>query len=231
MDIFWWLERTGFLARTIDEVAHPTAARREPSQQLIGRRPRNDSTADSSTADSGTADSGGVDLVELEARGVRLTGRFDGLRGARVRFRPDLAETAAAAQRQMHRVLDAVDRYAAAAGVALATGTRGRPLPLRTSATVLDLAGEGIGTVLVATGYRQYHPWLRLPITDPTGAIRQHRGVTRAPGVYVVGQRFQYRRDSGFIDGARHDARAVVQRMTTGRRCEPNGDRDEEPAA
>ena len=37
MDIFWWLERTGRLARTIDEVPDPPAARREPSMQLIGR--------------------------------------------------------------------------------------------------------------------------------------------------------------------------------------------------
>jgi putative flavoprotein involved in K+ transport len=40
--------------------------------------------------------------------------------------------------------------------------------------------------------------------------------VTGAPGVYVVGQRFQHRRDSGFIDGARHDARMVVAHLTSG---------------
>ena len=40
----------------------------------------------------------------------------------------------------------------------------------------------------------------------PDGEIRQYRGVTAAPGLYVVGQRFQHRRDSALIDGARHDA-------------------------
>ena len=38
MDIYWWLERTGRTARTIDEVRDREAARREPSMQLIGRR-------------------------------------------------------------------------------------------------------------------------------------------------------------------------------------------------
>jgi putative flavoprotein involved in K+ transport len=57
---------------------------------------------------------------------------------------------------------------------------------------------------------------VELPITTPGGELRQHRGVTEAPGVYVVGQRFQHRRDSGFIGGARHDARAVVTHLTTG---------------
>ena len=33
------------------------------------------------------------------------------------------------------------------------------------------------------------------------------------PGLYVLGQRFQHRRDSGYIDGARHDAQAVVAHL------------------
>jgi putative flavoprotein involved in K+ transport len=37
----------------------------------------------------------------------------------------------------------------------------------------------------------------------PDGSIRQRRGVTSVPGLYVVGQSFQHGRDSGFIDGAR----------------------------
>ena len=74
----------------------------------------------------------------------------------------------------------------------------------------------------VATGYRPDYPWLRLPITGPDGTIRQDRGVTAAPGVYVVGQRFQHRRDSGFIDGARHDARAVVDHLRDRRATSPS---------
>jgi putative flavoprotein involved in K+ transport len=54
-----------------------------------------------------------------------------------------------------------------------------------------------------------------VPVTDTDGTIRQYRGVTRAPGLYVVGQRFQHRRDSGFIDGARHDVRSVVSHLCT----------------
>ena len=84
---------------------------------------------------------------------------------------------------------------------------------MTSSPTRLDLRAERIGTVLLATGFVPDHPWLRLPITEPDGSIRQRRGVTPAPGVYVVGQRFQHRRDSGFIDGARRDARDVVAHL------------------
>ena len=74
----------------------------------------------------------------------------------------------------------------------------------------MDLRAEGIGTVLLATGSRPHHPWLRVPVTAADGSIVQDRGVTPSPGMYVVGQRFQHRRDSSSLDGARHDAAAVV---------------------
>ena len=64
--------------------------------------------------------------------------------------------------------------------------------------------------------FRPDHPWLRLPVLAPDGNIRQRRGVTPVPGLYVVGQRFQHRRDSGFIAGARHDAATIVHHLTDG---------------
>lgn len=198
MDVFWWLEATGRLARTIDEVPDRSVARREPSLQLVGR--------------SGPAWAGDLDLSVLQDHGVRLVGRFAGARGRTARFAPDLADRVAAADASMHRFLDTVDRYVETNGLRneVWAGGRPRPVAIPTAPQRLDLRAEGIGTVLLATGYLPYHPWLRLPITDAGGGIRQHRGVTTAPGVYVVGQRFQHRRDSAFIDGARHDAADVV---------------------
>ena len=127
-------------------------------------------------------------------------------------FADDLESTVRDADRQMHRLLDGIDRHVDATGLADEVWTPHRPGPvqLRDMPRTLDLKAEGIGTVLLATGFRPHYPWLRLPITGPDGAIRQRRGVTDAPGVYVVGQRFQHRRDSGSIDGARHNARDVV---------------------
>ena len=39
--------------------------------------------------------------------------------------------------------------------------------------------------------------------------------MTSVPGLSVMGLRFMYRRNSQFIDGARHDARFVVQHLTS----------------
>lgn len=202
MDIFWWLEQTGRLARTIDDVRDPAAARREPSMQLVGR------------AHGHHED---LDLGVLAARGVRLTGRLTALAGRTASFADDLLESVAESEGRMRRFLDAVDEHVDRTGLAREVWEPQRPdpIPAATATSRIDLTREGISTVLFATGYRPHHPWLEVPVTAPDGQIRQYRGVTPAAGLYVVGQRFQHRRDSGFIDGARHDAAAVVAHLTS----------------
>ncbi len=205
MDIFWWLDSTGRLARTIDAVSDPDAARREPSLQLVGR-------AGAETIESD------VDLAALQRRGVRLTGRLQSLQGSTARFSDGLEDLTSAAEQRMHALLDSVDRYVVRAGLTREVLAPVRParVPATRTPAEIDLAAEGIRTIVLATGYRPDHAWIDLPITAPDGTFHQTRGVTGAPGIYVVGQRFQHRRDSGFIGGARHDAEAVVHHLTTG---------------
>ena len=78
----------------------------------------------------------------------------------------------------------------------------------------LDLRARGITTVIWATGHRRSYPWLTLPVLDPAGEIRHHRGVTPVPGLYVLGQRFQHRRSSSFIDGVGRDAVDIADHLT-----------------
>jgi len=211
MDIYWWLERTGRLARTIDEVADAVAARREPSLQLVGRGDGDDLLQD-------------LDLGTLQARGVRLTGRLAGIDGTAVQLQDDLRHSIGDAERRLERLLDSVDRHIDEHGLTAEVWPAQRPRPVHIPAapTSMGLRAEGIGTVLFATGYRPHHPWLQVPVTAADGSIVQYRGVTPAPGLYVVGQRFQHRRDSSFLDGARHDAAAVVGHL---RRTRPAGTR------
>ena len=50
------------------------------------------------------------------------------------------------------------------------------------------------------------------------GTIAQHRGVTAAPGLYVVGQRFQHWRRSNFIGGVGRDAALVARHIAASAR-------------
>jgi putative flavoprotein involved in K+ transport len=202
MDIFWWLEQTGRLSRRIDGFPDPDAARTEPSLQLAGREPTDPRGTD-------------VDLESLQAAGVELTGRLKSIDRHHIELRNDLPSSTRDADQRMRRFLDAVDGYVAANGLGSEVDRpiRPRPTRVRRTPTRVDLRTEGIGTVVLATGFRPHHPWLRVPVAGAHGRIEQVRGATSAPGLYVVGQRFQHRRDATFIDGARHDAQDVVSHL------------------
>ena len=73
MDSFWWLAATGRLARTIDEMRDVRAARRENSLQLMGNSDPCLRSRD-------------LDLGVLQARGVRLVGRLEGVVGTVASF-------------------------------------------------------------------------------------------------------------------------------------------------
>src|SRR6266540_1060563 len=64
-----------------------------------------------------------------------------------------------------------------------------------------------------ATGLRPRYPWLKVPVLDATGLIRHRRGITTASGLYAIGLRFQHRRSSTWIDGARHDATFIADHI------------------
>ena len=159
-----------------------------------------------------------MDLATLHDRGVVLAGRLDSIAGNVATFVEDLPHTTTAADRRLRLFLDDVDRHVERVGLTAEIEPAMRP-PAFTAPPApreLHLAHERIGTIVLATGYRPEHSWIHLPIKSDDGTIRQRCGITEAPGVYVVGQRFQHRRDSGFIDGARHDAHTVVSHLLTG---------------
>ena len=112
-DIFYWLEQTGSLDRSVDDVPATLNARREPSLQLVGRN--NGRT---------------VDLATLAASGVTLTGRLTSVDGATADFADDLHSTIANADRRVRRVLDRIDSHIVANGIRAHTQSHDRVLPV-----------------------------------------------------------------------------------------------------
>jgi putative flavoprotein involved in K+ transport len=215
MDVYYWLECTGRLAQTIDTVGDPVAARHEPSAQLVAHGELDRSVAT-------------LDLGTLHAAGVRLLGRFESLEGPVARFRTDLEHTLAASDAAMNRFLDAVDEHVERSRVDHHVWRDDRPpvLTAPASAARLDLRHEGITSIVLATGLRPDLSFLQVPVVGADGTVVQRRGATSAPGVYVVGQRFQHRRDSASIGGARYDAADVVAHLQAarGRTLQPAGE-------
>jgi putative flavoprotein involved in K+ transport len=204
-DILWWLDRIGALDRDIDAVPDAAAARAEPSLQLVG-----------------TSDPRGVDLGVLQANGVALAGRLHALDGTVAGFADDLADTTSAAQSRLTRLLGEIDQYAAdEPGTAAGPPDPPPAIHIPPTPSTVDIWRSDISVVVWATGFRPSYPWLAEPVLDQDGRIRHRRGVTAVPGLYAIGLRFQSRRNSTFIDGARHDAECLADRIAADHALHP----------
>jgi putative flavoprotein involved in K+ transport len=197
-DIFWWLDRLGMLTQSIDDVHDIERSRNQPSLQLVGK-----------------SDHSSLDVGVLQALGVRVVGRLRGISGAHVSLADDLAATTAAADIKLAEILDKIDHLIMTTGLDVGAAEPFRPTwPLAfDTPEALNLYDERIETVVWATGYKRSYPWLHLPVLDAHGDIVQNAGITSEDGLYVVGMRFQRRRNSNFIDGVGDDARLIAERI------------------
>jgi putative flavoprotein involved in K+ transport len=197
-DVLWWLDAMGILRDPVDGVFDIRASRRQPSLQLVGR-----------------SDVQRLDISVLRQQGVRVLGRLEAVDGERALFDDDLIATSVASDIKLAQTLTRIDEFIRR------TGNDGRvpdaepfaptwPAAFDLTRTTVDLQAAGIHTVIWATGFRRRYPWLRVPVLDEAGEIRQRGGVTPVAGLYVLGMHFQRRRHSAFIDGVGEDARVLA---------------------
>ena len=203
-DILWWMDRMGLLHERVDDVFDTAVSKRQPSLQLAGR-----------------TDRAALGLRELDADGVRVVGRVLDIDGGGVTLDDDLIATTAAADTKLAALLVRIDEYVEASGLSRMVppaepfvpswplAARGTP-PAR-----LDLRAEGVRTVIWATGFARDYSWLQVPVLDPRGEIVEHHGVTRAPGLVVIGLPFLRKRNSAFIDGVGSDAAVLAARLAS----------------
>jgi putative flavoprotein involved in K+ transport len=116
-------------------------------------------------------------------------------------------------------VLDEADAYARAHGLDLPEEPSARVIPADPACVTdpilsLDLAAEGISTLLWATGYALDYGWLHVDALDGQGRPDHVNGVSRrVPGLYFLGLPWLTRRSSAFIWGAWRDAEDLAARI------------------
>jgi putative flavoprotein involved in K+ transport len=199
-DIHWWMEAAGVLDERYDQVDDIVRARRVPSMQLAG-----------------SDDRATFDLNALTSAGVKLVGRLQGINDGRAQFSGSLRNKCDLADLKLGRLLDTIDEWAAAHGMADSV-----PPPHRFEPTVLDasppltldLRRGDIETIIWATGFRPDYSWLDVDVLDAKGMVRHEGGVVDSPGMYLMGMPFLRRRKSSFIDGCRVDAEELIGELT-----------------
>ncbi len=199
-------------------VARPDRHLRQDHRR--GQRPRPGPPRGRHAARRPRPDHRDVDLPALQGLGVRLAGRL----GRHRRRPPGLRRRPPGQHRRLPTSAStgSSPRSTTTSSPTASTPRCSPPALLRpldrgpTPLTQLDLAAtSGIAAVVWATGYRRPYPWLHVPVLDHHGEITQRRGVTPVAGLYVLGQRFQHRRDSNFIDGVRHDAAYLAHHIAS----------------
>ncbi len=193
-DILGWFVDTGFLSQMRAD-ADPTMLRM-PQPQVSGVGPRGHS----------------VSLQWLHGQGVTILGHLEGIDGTVLHIADNAAEHVKTGDDISARLRTMIDKYIAAQGI-------DAPPPEHDAADVpdpdaqcvdhrtsLNLADEGITTVIWTTGFTGDFSWLPGAALD-TNALPAHAdGISPMPGIFHVGYPWLRKRDSGVIPGSHTDA-------------------------
>lgn len=159
-----------------------------------------------------------IDFRRLAHQGIRLTGVTQQFKDGNVQFAEDLRENVRLGDENYLSVLDAADAWVARNGADLPEEPEARlmlddPDCLTHQVTALNLADEGIRTLIWATGYATDYRWLDVDSFDDKQRPIHQRGVAKEAGIYFLGLPWQSRRGSTFIWGVWHDAKYIADQI------------------
>jgi len=166
-----------------------------------------------------------IDLRRLAQDGVVLLGRLLAGEQSKLVFAPDLWATLMRGDQWFEQFLTAANAYAQGTGLDLPDDDGARePMPEPNEASIpiqeLDLKAAGISSILWATGFRHDFGWVDVPIfADSDERLRREpvhaRGVTRIPGLYLLGLPWLYKRKSSLMAGVGEDAAFLANHIGT----------------
>ncbi len=159
-----------------------------------------------------------LDLHQFALDGVVLLGHMSGADGERLTFAPDLQKSLKNVDQFVVDWEQSIDELIEKRGLVAPEAAEAPALTDGYGTELieaLNLADEGISTIIWATGYKFDFSWIKLPLLDQDAYPIQEKGVSGYPGLYFVGLHFMHRRKSGLLLGVAEDAAHVARAIAT----------------
>lgn len=190
-----WLNRAGFLNRTVDNLA-------SPRQRTLG-------SLQSSGKDGGHE----ISLHRFCRDGIILLGHLHGYDDGKLLFAPDLKDNLSKGDAFTTNILKLIDEFIQNNGLDLPRAPvmvldDGYRFPEITS---LDLEASGICAIIWATGYSYDYSMVQVPLLDDYGYPATNRGVTAYPGLYMLGMPWMNVFKSGFLMGIAESSQYLAE--------------------
>lgn len=163
-----------------------------------------------------------IDFRNFAADGMVLVGRMEAAQDGVIEIAPGLAESLVDGDLVYSTFLDTVDAYVKRRGLDLPEDPDARtivadPPCVTAPLTRLDLAAEGITSVIWATGYGVDFGWIDVPVLDERGEAVHHNGISEVPGLYFLGLQWLSKMNSSFLSGVGDDAAVLADHIRTRR--------------
>lgn len=185
-----------------------------PAQQYPGGRAAIEKTNHYVTGRDGGRD---VDLRQFAAEGMRLYGTLADGKDTTLHFEPTLRSALDHADSIYNSICSDIDAYIEREGIDAPPVSRYEPVwEPDAETTTMDLAAEGVTSIVWAIGYRPDYRWIEASAFDGGGRPMQTRGITSVPGLSFIGLPWMHTWGSGRFLGIDRDASHIAATITSG---------------
>ena len=199
-DCMTWLSDMGLYDRAAQQYPGGKAAIEKTNHYVTGRDGGRD-----------------VDLRQFAVEGMKLYGALADGKDATLAFEPTLRSALDHADAVYNSICSDIDAYIDREGITAPPPSRYVPVwEPDTEPTTLDLAAEGVTSIVWAIGYRPDYRWIEASAFDGAGRPMQTRGVTSVPGLSFVGLPWMHTWGSGRFLGIDRDASYVAAAIIGG---------------
>ena len=156
-----------------------------------------------------------INLHALAQDGMTLVGHVRGAKHSTILVAPDLYDNLETADNFERDLTKMIDGYVEEHGLNVPTEDLQelRDGYAQKAIAELDLNGEGITTIIWATGYAFDYSFVKLPIFDQDGFPIQSSGVTKYPGLYFVGIPWMPSEKTGTLLGVDESASHIASQI------------------